>query len=288
MSDFQASKLNVNGKLFDYYAPESLAFAGISDTFTLSRLPFSIKILLENAMRHANSELMPLEDIKALANWRSGTQQKVRLVPSRVVLHQPSTSPSTSGGENADVIFEHNGVLSPDTLVCKDLSPKLSHYFGLLNLEVADLDTDALRDRRSASFVLKDVFGIELNGQPKTHTSAKEIVSYLAQILQKQDVSGQIIEFFGSGLRHLTWADRAKVKAMALECGAVSAVFPVDQQTLAYLRSSDRSNDHIEKVEQYAKAIGIWYDQHIPNPSLVSLLKVNLSTLELAESLPDA
>jgi aconitate hydratase len=85
-TEIQASKLNINGTLYDYYAPESLTFLGIAHAKTLATLPFSIKILLENAMRHAHTDFVSDEDLKALASWSQGLEHEVQFVPSRVVL----------------------------------------------------------------------------------------------------------------------------------------------------------------------------------------------------------
>ena len=367
MVEITASKLNINGQSFDYYAPESLTFAGISDTHTLSTLPFSIKILLENAMRHAHTAFIDEKDLVALATWQGASDHEVQFVPSRVVLQDFTGVPAvvdlaamrdamvTLGGDpqkinpisNVDLVIDHsvmvdkygfegaldantelefernkeryqflrwgqsafqglkvvppgtgivhqvnleyladvvankNQTLYPDTLVGTDSHTTMINGLGILGWGVGGIEAEAAMLGQPIPMLIPNVVGFEFTGKMVEGVTATDLVLRVTQDLRAHGVVGQFVEFFGDGLKNLTLADRATISNMAPEYGATCGLFPIDSETLNYLRLTNRAEAQIKLVEQYAKAIGLWYDQTSPKPRYPDTL-----TLDLGQVVP--
>ncbi|WP_028465347.1 aconitate hydratase AcnA [Nisaea denitrificans] len=148
----------------------------------------------------------------------------------------------------------------PDTLVGTDSHTTMVNGMAVLGWGVGGIEAEAAMLGQPVSMLIPEVVGFELTGKLPEGATATDLVLIVVQMLRKKGVVGKFVEFHGSGLSHLSLADRATIANMAPEYGATCGYFPIDNETLSYLRLTGREDDRIALVEEYAKAQGMWRD----------------------------
>lgn len=357
--------LTVEGKDYTYYSLEEVS-KHLGD---ISRLPYSLKILLENMLRLQDDVAVKAKDIEALAEWvKTQTSQKeVAFTPARVLMQDFTGVPavvdlaamrdaiSSLGGDPrvinplapVDLIIDHSVIVDrfgtddaytynvqrevernyeryaflkwgqkafnnfrvvppgtgichqvnleylgqvvwtsqreerlevyPDTLVGTDSHTTMVNGLGILGWGVGGIEAEAAMLGQPFSMVIPDVVGFCLEGQLKEGTTATDLVLTITQMLRAKGVVGKFVEFYGPGLSHLTIADRATIGNMSPEYGATCGIFPIDNETLSYLKFTGRDPHRVKLVEAYAKAQGLW---HGIEPVFTEKLLLNLEDVE--------
>ena len=349
MSEFSGSKktMAVNGKTWVYYdLSEASKFGDIS------KLPRSLKVLLEMLLRNQNHASVNDQNIKDLVSWvqtKSSTKE-VPYFPSRVLMqdftgvpaivdlaamrdgvkklgapvsainpqipvdlvidHSISVEHSASAdalGKNVDIEFQRNqeryeflkwgqtafsnfrvvppgmgichqvnieflaevvtgrkfegeDTLFPDTLVGTDSHTTMVNGLSVLGWGVGGIEAESALLGQPISIMIPEVVGFKLEGELPAGATATDLVLTVTQMLRSFGVVGKFVEFFGSGLAALSLADRATLANMAPEYGATCGFFPIDDETLNYLRLTGRDEALVTRVEQYAKTQGFWRD----------------------------
>ncbi|MDJ0945055.1 MAG: aconitate hydratase AcnA [Kiloniellales bacterium] len=361
--------LSVGGKDYDYYSLKAAEEAGLGD---LSRLPFSLKVLLENLLRYEDGRSVTVEDIKALAGWTQERRanREIAYRPARVLMQDFTGVPAVVdlasmrnameelGGDprlinplspvdlvidhsvmvdyfggkdsfekNVEMEFERNGeryaflrwgqtafdnfrvvppgtgichqvnleylaqvvwtkdengktLAYPDTLVGTDSHTTMVNGLAVLGWGVGGIEAEAAMLGQPVTMLIPEVVGFKLNGALKEGATATDLVLTVTQMLRAKGVVGKFVEFYGPGLDHLSLADQATISNMAPEYGATCGFFPVDEETLRYLRFTGRDEDRIALVEAYAKAQGMWRDADTPDPVFTDTLELDLGTVE--------
>jgi aconitate hydratase len=360
--------LLVGGDSFEIYGLAALARAGVGD---VARLPFSLKVLLENLLRHEDDRFVHADDIRALAGWDPSIarETEVSFMPARILLQDFTGVPAVVdlaamrdairalGGDpkkinpllpaelvidhsvqvdkfgsagafafNADlemkrnverygflrwgqkalknfkvvppdtgichqvnleylarVVFNENQdgkrVAFPDSLVGTDSHTTMVNGLGVFGWGVGGIEAEAAMLGQPLSMLIPEVVGFKLHGRLPEGTTATDLVLTVTQILRKKGVVGKFVEFYGTGLSSLTLPDRATIANMAPEYGATMGFFPVDQETLSYLRFTDRTEDHVRLVEAYTKEQGLFRTDQTPDPIFSSRLELDLAAV---------
>ena len=365
MSDsFKArSTLAVQGKEYEIFRVLAIPNA--------SRLPYSLKILLENLLRHENGVSVTAEDIQALSNWdaKAAPAREIAYTPARVLMQDFTGVPAVVdlaamrdamrmlGGDpekinplqpaelvidhsvqidkfgnkdamefNADLEYQRNrerysflkwgqkafsnfkvvppdtgivhqvnleylarvvfskeqdGVTQayPDTLVGTDSHTTMINGLGVLGWGVGGIEAEAAMLGQPVSMLIPQVVGFRLTGTLPEGATATDLVLTVVEILRKHGVVGKFVEFFGDSLEHLSLADRATIANMAPEYGATCGIFPIDEETLKYLRLSGRPDAQIALVEAYAKEQGMFRTRGMPEATYSSVVELDLSTI---------
>jgi len=363
--------LRINNKDFQYFSLKALAeqHPGMSK---IDQLPFSLKVLLENQLRHENGASVTTKDIEAFAAWAENKQSNHEIAyhPARVLMQDFTGVPAVvdlaamrnamhnlQGPTNlinplcpVDLIIDHSvqvdyfgsqsavtdnvelemqrnqerykflkwgqtafenarivppgtgichqvnleylaqaiwtattpseTVAYPDTLVGTDSHTTMINSLGVLGWGVGGIEAEAAMLGQPISMLIPEVIGFRLEGSLPAGVTATDLVLTVVQMLRKQGVVGKFVEFFGSGLKNLPLADRATIANMAPEYGATCGFFPIDEETIKYLRLSDRDSAHIDMVEEYAKAQGMWHDHNIADPIFTETLTLNMENVE--------
>jgi aconitate hydratase len=168
----------------------------------------------------------------------------------------------------------------PDTLVGTDSHTTMINGLGVLGWGVGGIEAEAAMLGQPISMLIPQVVGFKLHGKLKPGATATDLVLTVTQILRKKGVVGKFVEFYGSGLSSLSLADRATIANMAPEYGATMGFFPVDNETLNYLRFTDRSEETVALVEAYCKEQGLFHSSSTPEPEFTDVLELDLTTVE--------
>src|ERR1700712_3045597 len=335
--------LTIGGRSVDIFRLDALTKAKVGDVETL---PYSIRVLLENLLRHEDEKTVTRANIEAVANWDAKAEASLEIAyrPARVLLQDFTGVPCVVdlatmreafaglGGDpqrinplqpvdlvidhsvqvdnygnlrsfedNVTLEFERNveryqflrwgqtafkdfravppgtgivhqvnleylapvvfareiegkTVAYPDTLVGTDSHTTMINGLGVLGWGVGGIEAEAAMLGQPVAMLLPQVIGFQLKGKLPEGATATDLVLMVTQQLRKRGVVEKIVEFFGDGLAELDLANRATIANMAPEYGATSGFFPVDDETLNYLRASGRSEEQIALVEQYSKA----------------------------------
>jgi aconitate hydratase len=361
-----ASTLTVGGSQYRYYALEALEKRGAN----ISRIPYSIKILLENLLRTENGASVKASDIEYAAAWKIGAKaQEINFSPARVLLQDFTGVPCVvdlaamrdalraMGADPklanplipADLVIDHsvqvdqfgstgafefNALLEfqrnqeryaflrwgqkafqdfrvvppdtgivhqvnleylapviftdrkqspvlayPDTLVGTDSHTTMINGLGVVGWGVGGIEAEACMLGQPISMLLPEVVGFKLKGRLAEGCTATDLVLTVTEMLRKKGVVGKFVEFYGPGVAALPLADRATIGNMAPEYGATIGFFPIDRQTLDYLRLSNRSPEQIALVEAYAKAQGLFLTPDSTDPEYSDTLDLDLSTV---------
>lgn len=210
--------------------------------------------------------------------WAEQSLANFRVVPPGTgILHQINLE-FLADVVSADFSVEPPRVF-PDTLIGTDSHTPMINALGVLAWGVGGVEAQAAMMGEPVSISLPDVVGVRLIGTPRAGVNATDIVLHLTALLRAHGVVGCFVEFYGPGVARLALADRATIANMAPEYGATCAYFPIDGETLAYLRLSGRSEPHIALVEAYAVAQGLWLGDGSPDPVCKSQLVVDLGLL---------
>ena len=168
----------------------------------------------------------------------------------------------------------------PDTLVGTDSHTTMVNGLAVLGWGVGGIEAEAAMLGQPISMLIPEVVGFRLTGQLREGVTATDLVLTVTQMLRKHGVVGRFVEFFGSGLDHLALEDRATIANMAPEYGATCGYFPIDMETIRFLRETGRSDAEVALVEAYAKAQGLFRTSATPDPVFTSMLELNLDTVE--------
>jgi aconitate hydratase len=358
------------GTTVTYYRLAALAEQGIAN---LDKLPFTVRILLENLVRNAGTEFVDDEEVATLAGWTPETStQNVELafLPGRVVLQDFTGVPcvvdlaamrsavSRLNGDTTrinplipvDLVIDHSvqvdrfgttlafdrnvefeyernreryallrwaqqsfqnfrvvppgtgivhqvnleylasvvstrqsgaeTVAFPDTLVGTDSHTTMINGLGVLGWGVGGIEAEAVLLGQPLYQLMPEVIGVRLTGSLRPGATATDLVLYVTQLLRKYGVVGRFVEFCGVGLSNLSLANRATIANMAPEYGATAALFPVDDETLRYLRLTGRPDDLVDLVERYCKTQALFRTDETPDPVFNDLLELDLGTIE--------
>ncbi|MDQ7248501.1 aconitate hydratase AcnA [Dongia sedimenti] len=168
----------------------------------------------------------------------------------------------------------------PDTLVGTDSHTTMVNGLAVLGWGVGGIEAEAAMLGQPVSMLIPEVVGFKLSGKLREGATATDLVLTVTQMLRKKGVVGKFVEFYGAGLDDLPLADRATIANMAPEYGATCGFFPVDAETIRYLKATGRKADRIALVEKYAKAQGMWRDKKTPDPVFTDSLSLDLDTVE--------
>ncbi len=214
----------------------------------------------------------------AFLKWGQKAFSNFRVVPPETgIVHQVNLE------YLARTVFtqENDGVLQayPDTLVGTDSHTTMINGLGVLGWGVGGIEAEAAMLGQPISMLIPQVVGFELTGELAEGTTATDLVLVVVEMLRKHGVVGKFVEFYGEGLDHLPLADRATLANMAPEYGATCGIFPIDNETLTYLRLSGRDEEQIAVVEAYAKAQGMFRSSNDTPVRYSSTLSLDISTV---------
>ncbi|NIJ69819.1 aconitate hydratase AcnA [Xanthomonas sp. 60] len=168
----------------------------------------------------------------------------------------------------------------PDTVFGTDSHTTMINGIGVLGWGVGGIEAEAAMLGQPSSMLIPQVIGFKLTGQLPEGATATDLVLTVTQQLRAHGVVGKFVEFFGDGLQHLPLADRATIGNMAPEYGATCGIFPIDQESLNYLRLSGRPEEQIALVEAYAKAQGLWHDADTAHAQYSATLELDMATVK--------
>ena len=371
--------LKVGSKTYAYYSLPAAERNGLKG---ISRLPFSLKVLLENLLRNEDGRSVAKEDIQAVAHWlkTKTSDREIAFRPARVLMQDFTGVPAVVdlaamrdamehlGGDPkkinplvpVDLVIDHSVAVNffghrdsfkknveeeykqnqeryrflkwaqnsfedfrvvppgtgichqvnleylsrtvwsakakiefadkdktvatelayPDTLVGTDSHTTMVNGLSVLGWGVGGIEAEAAMLGQPYSMVLPEVIGVRLNGKLKEGITATDLVLTVTQMLRKRGVVGKFVEYFGPGLASLSIADRATIGNMSPEYGATCGFFPIDDDTLHYLRDTGRPADLIALVQAYAKAQGMYRTKNTPDPVFTDVLKLELGSIE--------
>lgn len=169
-------------------------------------------------------------------------------------------------------------ILYPDTLVGTDSHTTMVNALAVLGWGVGGIEAEAAMLGMPLAMILPEVIGVKMTGSLPSGVTATDLVLTVTQALRKKGVVGKFVEFFGSGVENLSLADRATISNMAPEYGATCGFFPIDDETLKYLRFTGRSEQQARIVEEYAKAQNMWRDDSCPE--YTDLLEIDMNAIE--------
>lgn len=355
--------LTVGDESYDYFSV--LNVTGLGD---VTRLPVTLKILLENLLRFEDGDTVTAEDVTALSNWTSTAASggEIAYRPARVLMQDFTGVPAVAdlaGMRSAvvaagkdpsiinplspvDLVIDHSVMVDefgseqsfaanvelemarnreryrflrwgqqafdnfsvvppgtgichqvnleyiakavrtkkvdgrivafPDTLVGTDSHTTMINGLGVLGWGVGGIEAEAAMLGQPISMLVPDVVGFRLSGQTREGITATDIVLVIVEMLRAKGVVGKFVEFFGDGLDNLTLADQATIANMAPEYGATCGFFPIDQETLKYMRLTNRPDEVVDLVEAYAKAQGMFRDANAVDPLFTDTLELDL------------
>ena len=184
----------------------------------------------------------------------------------------------------ARVVFDSGSgeerLLYPDTLVGTDSHTTMINGLGVLGWGVGGIEAEAAMLGQAISFLVPEVVGFRLHGMLPEGATATDAVLRVTEMLREKGVVGKFVEFYGEGLASLSLADRATISNMSPEFGSTCAIFPIDAETLAYLRFSGRDENHVANVEAYARAQGLFHTAESADPDFTDTLSLDLGTVE--------
>ncbi len=365
--------LEVGGKSYDYFSLPEAEKNGLDG---ISRLPFSLKVLLENLLRHEDGSSVTADDIRACADWlkTKSSKQEIAYRPARVLMQDFTGVPAVVdltamrdamvalGGDAAkinplvpvDLVIDHSVMVDffgtgdafklnvdkeyernqerysflrwgagafdnfrvvppgtgichqvnleylaqtvwtkevdedgkkvtyayPDTLVGTDSHTTMINALSVLGWGVGGIEAEAAMLGQPISMLFPEVVGFRLEGELPEGITATDLVLTVVQLLRARGVVGKFVEFYGPGLDHLSLEDQATIANMAPEYGATCGFFPIDSDSIAYLKATGREPERIALVEAYAKAQGMWRANDTPDPVFTDTLGLDLSTVE--------
>ncbi len=215
--------------------------------------------------------------------WGSEAFENFRVVPPGTgICHQVNlenlaqtvwTRKEKIKGKTVEVAY-------PDTLVGTDSHTTMVNGMAVLGWGVGGIEAEAAMLGQPISMLLPEVIGFKLSGKLPEGATATDLVLTIVEMLRKKGVVGKFVEFYGPGLDHLSLEDQATIANMAPEYGATCGFFPVDSDTLSYLKATGRKKARIDLVEKYAKAQGMYRTKNSPDPVFTSTLSLDLNTIK--------
>ena len=211
--------------------------------------------------------------------WGQKAFDNFKVVPPNTgIVHQVNLENLARVVMTADK--DGKAVAYPDTVFGTDSHTTMINGIGVLGWGVGGIEAEAAMLGQPSSMLIPQVVGFKLTGRLPEGATATDLVLTVTQMLRKHGVVGKFVEFFGEGLQHLPLADRATIGNMAPEYGATCGIFPIDQESLNYLRLSGRSEDQIALVEAYAKAQCLWHDANSPHASYSATLELDMGEVK--------
>jgi aconitate hydratase len=205
--------------------------------------------------------------------WGQGAFHDFKVVPPGTgIVHQVNIE------YLASVVMERDGVAYPDTCVGTDSHTTMENGLGVLGWGVGGIEAEAAMLGQPVSMLIPRVVGFKLSGTLPEGSTATDLVLTITEMLRQHGVVGKFVEFYGDGVGVLPVANRATIGNMSPEFGSTIAVFPVDDQTISYLRLTGRPDDQLALVEAYAKEQGLWHDPSA-EPRFSERLELDLSTV---------
>ncbi len=205
--------------------------------------------------------------------WAEKSFENYRAVPPATgIIHQVNIE------FLSDVIIEKDGTLYPDSMFGTDSHTTMINGIGVLGWGVGGIEAEAAMLGEASYFPVPEVIGVRLIGKLPKIATATDLALKATQVLRQENVVGKFVEYFGDGLGSLTLADRATVANMAPEYGATCGYFPIDEETLNYMRLTNRQEEHIQLTEEYAKRNQLFYN---PNQEVnyTKVVEIDLSTI---------
>jgi aconitate hydratase len=210
----------------------------------------------------------------AFLRWGQEAFDDLRVVPPNTgIVHQVNLE------YLARVVEERDGWAFPDTLVGTDSHTTMVNSLGVLGWGVGGIEAEAAMLGEPLSMLVPQVVGFRLSGRLPEGSTATDLVLTVTETLRNLGVVGKFVEFFGPGLSGLTLADRATIANMSPEYGATCGFFPVDEETLAYLRMTGRSEKHVSRVESYCRAQLLFHDEKV-EPAYSEVVDLDLGSVE--------
>ncbi len=359
--------LKVGNKQYIFFRLDALEKAGL---VKLNKLPFSIRIVLEAALRQCNDKEITQADVKNIAAWSpKGARPGIPFLPGRVVMQDFTGVPAVVdlaamraavarlGGDpkkinplvpvdlvidhsvqvdffataealnrNTEVEFTRNReryeflkwgqkafsnfrvvppmtgivhqvnlenlaevvmtkletsttLLFPDTVVGTDSHTTMINGLGVVGWGVGGIEAEAVMLGQPMDMLLPDVIGFKLYGKLNEGVTATDLVLTVTQMLRKKGVVDKFVEFFGEGLNNMSLTDRATIANMAPEYGATMGYFPVDEETLRYMRLTGRPDEVIDRTEAYMRVQGLFRDANSPEPEFTDTLELDLASV---------
>ncbi len=365
--------LSAGGKTYAYF---SLAAAEKNGLKGISRLPYSLRVLLENLLRWEDGKTVTADDIRAIAGWlsRKTSDREIAFRPARVLMQDLTGVPAvvdlaamrdamkTLGGDpekinplaEVDLVIDHSVMVDnfghkdsfkknvgveyernmeryaflrwgqqafanfrvvppgtgichqvnleylaqtvwtrkvkegkktveyafPDTLVGTDSHTTMVNGLSVLGWGVGGIEAEAAMLGQPISMLIPEVIGFRLTGKLREGVTATDLVLTVTQMLRKKGVVGKFVEFYGPGLDEMALEDRATIANMAPEYGATCGFFPIDAETLRYLKGTARKPARIALVEKYAKAQGLYRTPKSPDPVFTDTLSLDMTSVE--------
>lgn len=207
--------------------------------------------------------------------WGQKAFENFKVVPPNTgIVHQVNLENLARVVMSADK--DGTRIAYPDTVFGTDSHTTMINGIGVLGWGVGGIEAEAAMLGQPSSMLIPQVVGFKLSGKLPEGATATDLVLTVTQMLRKAGVVGKFVEFYGEGLQHLPLADRATIGNMAPEYGATCGIFPVDEESLTYLRLSGRSEEQIALVEAYAKAQGLWHDANTPPAQYSATLELDM------------
>ena len=211
----------------------------------------------------------------AFLRWGQNALDNFKVVPPDTgIVHQVNIE------YLARVVFNNDGFLYPDTCFGTDSHTTMVNGLGVLGWGVGGIEAEAAMLGQPSTMLMPEVIGVRLTGKLPEGATATDLVLTVTEMLRKRGVVEKFVEFFGDGLGELTLADRATIANMAPEYGATCGIFPVDEETLKYLRLTGRSEDEVEVVKAYTQAQGMWREQGAPEAEYSDVLHLDLGDIQ--------
>ena len=228
---------------------------------------------------NAELEFLRNKERYAFLRWGQTAFRNMAIVPPDTgIVHQVNLE------YLARVVFvsEANGkrVAYPDTLVGTDSHTTMINGLGVLGWGVGGIEAEAAMLGQPVSMLIPQVVGVKLTGRLREGATATDLVLTITEMLRKHGVVGKFVEYFGPGLKDLPLADRATIGNMSPEYGATCGIFPIDGETLTYLRLTGRTDEQIALVEAYSREQGLFHDENTPEAEYSELLGLDLDTVE--------
>ncbi len=228
---------------------------------------------------NAELEFLRNKERYAFLRWGQTAFRNLAIVPPDTgIVHQVNLE------YLARVVFVNESgtkpVVYPDTLVGTDSHTTMINGLGVLGWGVGGIEAEAAMLGQPVSMLIPLVVGVKLTGRLREGTTATDLVLTITEMLRKHGVVGKFVEYFGPGLRDLPLADRATIANMSPEYGATCGIFPIDHETLRYLRLSGRSEEHVTLVEAYCREQGLFHDETTQEAEYSELLTLDLGTVE--------
>src|SRR6187455_1856115 len=207
----------------------------------------------DSLVRNTENEYQRNRERYVLLRWAQGAFDNFRVVPpSTGIVHQVNLE------YLARVVFDADGVAYPDTVVGTDSHTTMINGAGVLGWGVGGIEAEAAMLGQPINLLIPQVIGMQLHGTLPEGATATDLVLTVTRLLRDKGVVGKFVEFYGDGLDNLPLADRATIGNMSPEFGSTCGIFPIDEETLNYLRLTGRSPERIALVEAYAKAQGLF------------------------------